>query len=261
MNKKIFDIVIVTHGNYEDLKVIFAELAESELCRIWVRDNLSQDNIRDLCNKYNVNYSPALRREGFALNNNIMVEEIVKYSNPQDVKDKNLQYLIFMNPDAFISKEYLASLSDKVIKSEPDMFTIDLYKDSSFKVRDPAVRRFPTIATFILSFLFKKNNSIIDREGLNEDSDPDWCASSFFGVKIKDYIALNGFNSRFFMYCEDVDFCYRAKRKGLILTYYHDICGIHRANHGSKNIFSRHFFWHLSSAFRYIWYRINESKK
>ena len=256
----MIDIVIVSHGNYEDLVNIFDELSGCEQCNIWVRDNLSEDKVRVLCSQYNVNYSPALRSEGFALNNNIIVEEIIKQRNNCH-SDYESHYILFMNPDAFINKKDFVSLKKKVIKTQPDMFTIDLYKDKLFTVRDPAIRHFPSIATFFFSFLVNKNNSIIERDNLTETSNPDWCASSFFGIKLRNYIDLNGFDSRFFMYCEDVDLCYRAKQKGLKLTYYPDICGIHRANHGSKKIFSQNFLWHFSSAIRYIWYRINERRK
>ncbi|HCB1766174.1 MULTISPECIES: glycosyltransferase family 2 protein [Citrobacter] len=259
INDNMIDIVIVSHGNYEDLVNIFNELSGCEQCNIWVRDNLSEYKVRELCSQYSINYSPALRCEGFALNNNIIVEEIIRKYNALCTNNES-HYVLFMNPDAFITKTALTLLNEKVLQNQPDMFTIDLYKDKSFTVRDPAIRRFPTVATFLCSFLMNKNNSILDRNSLIETSNPDWCASSFFGIKLNHYIDLNGFDSRFFMYCEDVDLCYRAKQRGLNLTYYPDICGIHRANHGSKKIFSQNFLWHFSSAIRYIWYRINEHR-
>lgn len=255
----MIDIIIVNHNNYDDISVILDELSGNEQCRIWVRDNLSQNKIQELCEKHQVHYSAAIRQEGFALNNNITVEQVTRAMIESQIVDKS-SYLLFMNPDAFITKEQFKYLNAKINVNTPDMFTIDLYKDQDFKIRDPSIRHFPNIMTFLLSFLFGKNNSIIDRDKLDEKSTPDWCASSFFGIKSEHFIALNGFNSRFFMYCEDVDLCFRAKNMGLKLTYYPDVRGIHRANHGSKKIFSRNFYWHLSSVIRYMWYRINERK-
>lgn len=249
----MLNIIIVSHGTLWDIKKILSEISENKNCNFWIRDNLADPNLAAICKEYQVNYSRGLRPEGFALNNNIIAEEVI--SNAMKKGGLSGKYLLFMNPDAFITNKELTRLIDILKVSKPDMFTIDLYKDDNYTIRDPAIRKFPTLMTFISSFFFNKNPTILDRDKLSYESSIDWCASSFFGITIESFITLKGFDSKFFMYCEDVDICYRAKKLGLKLRYFPEVVGIHRANHESKTLYSRNFVWHLKSAIRYLWRR------
>ena len=62
------------------------------------------------------------------------------------------------------------------------------------------------------SFLFQKNKTIIDKFSLNEESFTDWAAGSLLLFSADTYKKLNGFDEKYFMYCEDIDICYRYKK-------------------------------------------------
>lgn len=246
----MINIIIVSHNNIADIRLILDELAgKSDTYRLWIRDNVNDNALRDLCAKYSgVNYCAAIRREGFAQNNNIMVEYIVNTS-----AISNNDYLLFMNPDAFITYEKMLLLCSLLSADDRDMFTVDLYCDDNYSIRDPSIRKFPTLKTFFSSFLFNSNASIVDRNVIGNKTDLDWCASSFFGIKFKHFTMLNGFDSRYFMYCEDVDLCYRAKKKGIKLSYIPEIKAIHYAQQNSKKLFTKNFCWHVKSALLFLW--------
>lgn len=248
------NIIIVSHNNYDDLKNILQEIGcKSADYSIFIRDNINDEHLRQLCLKYDVAYSAALRREGFALNNNIEAEKIVNTSALGE-------YFLFMNPDAFITKGELAKLIKLLSYKKPEMFTVDLYNNEAYTIRDPSIRAFPKLTTFLTSFLFGCNNSIINRDEIGESTELDWCASSFFGIKSEIFIKLGGFDSKFFMYCEDVDLCYRAKLHGVKLTYLPEIKAIHYAQMNSKKMLSRNFFWHFKSAIMFLWKKNKISK-
>lgn len=49
------------------------------------------------------------------------------------------------------------------------------------------------------------------------DRQLDWLSGAFFLVKKADYDSIGGFSEDFFMYVEDVELCYRARKKGKCL--------------------------------------------
>lgn len=80
--------------------------------------------------------------------------------------------------------------------------------------------------------------------------DVDWVSAAFWLVSAQVYRRLGGFDERFFMYCEDTDFCLRLRLTGLALRRV-DVAVVHRARRGSGREV-RHLAWHLRSLWR-LW--------
>ncbi|ENF5810944.1 glycosyltransferase family 2 protein [Escherichia coli] len=252
----MINIIIVSHQNLADIDKILTELAgENDYYTIYVRDNVADENLKRLCSDYNVSYCSGIRREGFALNNNIAAEKVL---HSCEIADDD--YFLFMNPDAYIIRDELIKLSTILSEKKYDMFTVDLYSNDEYTIRDPSIRYFPTLKIFLSSFLFDTNKSIINRDAIHQDFDLDWCASSFFGVKVGLFKRLNGFDSRFFMYCEDVDICYRAKKLGAKLSYIANVKAIHYTQKNSKKMLTKNFYWHVKSAILFLWKKHTLSK-
>lgn len=78
----------------------------------------------------------------------------------------------------------------------------------------------------------------------------DWVSAAFWVVPCAVYQRLGGFDERFFMYCEDVDFCLRLQLQGwrLIPVPAH---AQHLAHRGSHRHW-RHLAWHVRSLLR-LW--------
>jgi len=78
----------------------------------------------------------------------------------------------------------------------------------------------------------------------------DWVNAAFLLLPSKVWRALGGFDVRYFMYCEDVDFCLRLRLLGWKLVAAPVTVGHagQRASHRN----ARHFFWHVSSLLR-LW--------
>ena len=99
--------------------------------------------------------------------------------------------------------------------------------------------------------MLKKNDTIVDRDKpINRPID--WCAGSFMGFSIDTYHKLKGFDEGYFMYCEDIDLCYRAKSLGINIKYFENIKALHLAQHSNRKFMSKSFRWHLKSIFRYL---------
>jgi len=108
----------------------------------------------------------------------------------------------------------------------------------------------------LLFYVGLKNNTIIDKTVIDTPTFVDWSAGSFLMFRVDLYRKLHGFNQRYFMYCEDVDICWRAKTLyAERVLFVPDLKAMHQAQFNNRRFFSRHFFWHVSSAFRFLFYR------
>jgi len=81
--------------------------------------------------------------------------------------------------------------------------------------------------------------------------DVDWLAGLFLAMRTETFRTLGGFDERYYLYCEDVDLCLRARQHGLSVAL---LCGLritHRAKRASLRE-PRHFLWHVQSLLR-LW--------
>ena len=70
-------------------------------------------------------------------------------------------------------------------------------------------------------------------------------------MRSETYRVLNGFDEKYRLYFEDVDFCARAQLAGLKILVDTNIRIQHDAHHASrKNLI--YLFWHIQSAFRFF---------
>lgn len=256
-------IIVVSHRHDEYVKVLLDNIfpLPEDKFKIVVKDNVKSAKLRSLCSQYGAIYLTSPGVMGFGENNNYAVKYIKDNYGIQES-----DWLLIVNPDVVITKEVMHLLDDYLNKNSIDMFTIDLFKDKDLTKRDLFIRRFPGLKDFISSYLFRINSTIVNRDNVNAPLLIDWCAGSFIGIKLKKFIELKGFDELYFMYCEDVDFCYRAKLSGLQHYYLPQFTAIHYAHHENRKIFSRAFFWHLKSTLRFlmrknITYKITKATK
>jgi GT2 family glycosyltransferase len=83
-----------------------------------------------------------------------------------------------------------------------------------------------------------------------QDLRVDWASASFWVVPSTVFRSLKGFDERFYMYCEDTDFCLRLQLAGWRLAR-SSATAIHHAQRSSLRP-GRHFLWHLRSLWR-LW--------
>ena len=102
------------------------------------------------------------------------------------------------------------------------------------------VRRLPTPLSLLRRHLF----------GKNESGRVDWVSGAVMMFRSDVYRMLGGFNAAFHMYCEDVDLCLRARRRGLRLSAA-GVEVIHDTQRASRRSL-RHLRWHLASLLR-LW--------
>lgn len=79
----------------------------------------------------------------------------------------------------------------------------------------------------------------------------DWLAGMCLMFDAGTFAALDGFDERFHMYCEDVDICLRAHLLGYTVQWVQEAVIVHDAQRGSRRSL-RPLLWHLRSMFRLV---------
>ena len=81
-------------------------------------------------------------------------------------------------------------------------------------------------------------------------SRPDWIAGIFLAMRSGAYKDLGGFDTRYFLYCEDIDICARARLRGLRLETAREVSVTHFAQRESHRSL-RYLRHHVSSLLRF----------
>jgi GT2 family glycosyltransferase len=68
-----------------------------------------------------------------------------------------------------------------------------------------------------------------------EERDVDWVAGSFMLLPRQVFVETGGFSEAFFMYGEDMEWCYRIRDRGWRIRYYPDASAVH-LDHSSSDI-------------------------
>ena len=79
---------------------------------------------------------------------------------------------------------------------------------------------------------------------------PDWVNGAFMLFRTDVFRQLDGFDERYFMYCEDVDICLRLQLAGYRLSC--SEARITHAAHRNSRVNPRHLMWHVASLLR-LW--------
>lgn len=94
----------------------------------------------------------------------------------------------------------------------------------------------------------------------------DWVSAAFWLVRRAAWRDVGGFDERYFMYCEDTDFCLRLQMAGWKLARV-EATAVHDASWSSRQL-GTHLVWHLRSMLRlwlqptlrrYIWWRAHSA--
>ncbi|RRO06018.1 glycosyltransferase [Pectobacterium aquaticum] len=242
-------VFVVSHNHGNEISKIGSvkKIANSGLFNVCVKSNCSDPYLYEYAKKNNIHVINDCYGLGFGANNNYIFKYLEENGNVTDS-----DYVVIMNPDLDISSDNLMNLILEMKNNGDSIATANLFKDYEYKIYDNSIRMWPTFYDFFLSFISGKNKSILDKKLIQEATLIDWAAGSFLVFKASLYRELDGFDERYFMYCEDIDICYRAHKLGHKVKYYPNVRAVHLAAHANRNIFSKHFFWHVSSVFRFL---------
>ena len=153
-------------------------------------------------------------------------------------------FFCILNPDINITSFNFAHLLTHLYKKNIAVVS-PLIKNGKYF---DAVRKKITIQDLFNRFL-KKNNSI-NYSNKNLPSSY-WIIGAFMLFKSSVFKELNGFDEKYFLYCEDADLCHRISLKGYNILVDNSVLVDHLASRASKRSFF-YFMIHFLSLVRYF---------
>ncbi|MCH8844571.1 MAG: glycosyltransferase family 2 protein [SAR324 cluster bacterium] len=249
------DIVIVNWNSGDQLRSCLASLASCgrtgmQLMRVTVVDNGSSDGSAEDLHSAGLPLVVLRNSEnkGFARACN------------QGAVESGADYLLFLNPDTRLYADSLAApigFLEQTENRQMGICGIQAVDDRGEVVRSCA--RFPTPRRFafhllgldrIASRLFP---GYIMREWDHSDSRRvDHVCGAFYLVRGRLFEELGGFDERFFVYLEDVDFSLRAHRAGFDSYFFAGAKMYHRVGGVSAQVKDRRLYYELRSRIGYV---------
>lgn len=156
-------------------------------------------------------------------------------------------HFVVVNPDIRLDGLRLEPLL-KALEDSAVGIAAPVVYSSDGQLEDSA-RRFPTIGRLLRRKLRGERGP--DYSFSDKPMEVDWVAGMFMVLRRPTYALVRGFDERFFMYFEDVDLCRRLHAHGLKVMVVPEVRVVHDAQRASRRK-PRHFFWHLSSATRFL---------
>jgi N-acetylglucosaminyl-diphospho-decaprenol L-rhamnosyltransferase len=209
------DVVVVSYNSRETLRDCVGSLAGTPGVRVTVVDNGSTDGSLESLAGLPVHTIVSGRNGGFGFGCNI------------GWRAGRAPYVLFLNPDARLEPAALATLG-AVLDRDAGVGIVGpriLDADGSLV---PSQRRYQRVGSTWAQALFLHRvirrarwaNEIIKDPGRYGDpADAEWLSGACLLMRRTVLDALGGFDEDFFLYCEDMDLCARARAAGARVRY------------------------------------------
>ena len=179
----------------------------------------------------------------------------------QGVQGSEADYLLFLNPDTILLENSLEAPIAFLARSENTSIGI-----CGIQLADEAGRvsrtcaRFPTPGHLLARCLgldrllpqVFPNHFLSEREH-HESRVVDQIMGAFFLVRRAVFDLLGGFDERFFVYYEDLDFSFRARRGGWSSYFLSAALAVHSGGGCSKHVKAARLFYSLRSRILYAY--------
>lgn len=222
---------------YNCLKSIFSQTKKIKL-EVIVVDNASTDDSVEMIKKKFPQIKLIINQKnlGYAKANN------------QAIKAAKGKYILFLNSDTLILNQAIEkSLNFMQKRKDVDILGCQLLnKDKSIQASGGF---FPKLRQIFYMMFFIDDLPLINKlikpyqqtrlDFYQKTRQLDWATGAFLLVKKEVIDKVSGFDERFFMYSEEVDFCFRAKKAGFKTWFYPQAKIIHLKGKSSEDGFEK----------------------
>lgn len=167
------------------------------------------------------------------------------------------EYLLFLNPDAALYADTLSKVLTYMqdpANAKVGICGVQLLDETCHVSRSCA--RFPSPLGLVAHALgadriFPRIGHFMAEWDHAQTRQVDHVIGAFFLVRRDLFEALGGFDERFFVYLEDLDFSYRAHQAGWHSVYLADVQAFHAGGGTSNQVKARRLFYSLRSRLLY----------
>ena len=239
----LLSISIVSHGHGDLLKRLIDSIRTHEETDAY--EFILTENLRDQADSLLI-----LRRENVTLLINDRPKSFSANHN-QAFKRSSGDFFCVLNPDAIFNREVFPALFNHVDRGDGDIVA-PLVVYSDHRPQD-SFRPLPTPSEILQRNIIQRGHTIA-YPGPSPIY-PDWIAAIFLLMRAETYLTLDGFDEKYRLYFEDVDFGTRARLRGFKLMVdpkTHIIHDAARSSHQKPIFLMKHF----SSAVKFFSSRV-----
>jgi N-acetylglucosaminyl-diphospho-decaprenol L-rhamnosyltransferase len=215
MTKKALNCLFASVGNLEMEVIVVDNASRDHSAEVLRRD---YPNIILIENKQNVGFGRA---------------------NNQALPHIHGRYVLLLNTDAFVEQDTIVkTIRYMDTHSECGMLGVKLLgRDGSLQ---PSCRYFPTpwnvfLERTNLKKFFKQTKMVDDMDwDHNSERSCDWVPGCYALIRKKVIDQVGLFDPRYFLYYEEVDHCFAAKRAGWGVSYFPDASVVHIGGESAK---------------------------
>lgn len=237
MTRKPVTVSIVSHEHGDEIPLLLGDLAEfatPDIHEVIVTLNVPEPALAHWIEEREWPFAVSIVRNvkplGFGANHN------------QAFGWCKSAYFCVLNPDIRLSDNPFPALLQRLAAGEAGC-AYPLQSNGQVPARDLA-RELPTPAALLRRYFVP---------GYRQRVQPrHWINGAFMLLPSDVFMRLGGFDTGYYMYCEDVDFCLRLQARGYSIDAVSEAMVEHLAQHASRRRF-RHFMWHVKSLWR-LWH-------
>ena len=173
------------------------------------RDGSAQALQKIAQNKVNqLSYSQTGSNLGFGRGNNFGVKKAVG------------KYILLLNTDTIVLNRAIEKLYNFYVENEKEVHFLGAKLLNLDLTPQPSACRFFTLPVIFATLLLKGDYWGLTRSSPDKFCQVDWISGACIMTTKKHYQRLGGFDKNIFMYMEEVDLLYRAKKLGLNTFFY-----------------------------------------
>jgi N-acetylglucosaminyl-diphospho-decaprenol L-rhamnosyltransferase len=209
------DVVVVSYNSRDNLRACVLPLATAEDIAVCVVDNASGDRSLDVVSDLGVRTIPSTVNGGFAYGCNL------------GWRSGMAPHVLFLNPDAVIEPGSVRVLSD-ALEADPGIGVVaPLIRDDDGSVA-LSQRRFPRATSTFAAAIFVHrlfphaawaSETVQEAWRYETPASPDWVSGACLMTRRSLLEQIDGWDERFFLYCEDKDLCLRVRQAGFDVRY------------------------------------------
>ncbi len=246
-------IVIVTYNCQAFIKQCINSILNSRFhlnLEIIAVDNASGDGTVDLIKKDfpDVKIIQNIKNLGFTKANN------------QGIKQARGRYIFILNSDTELFQGSLNEMVKFMDENSQSGILGPKLLDEDGKIQY-SCRAFPSYSTVffnrysLLTKIFLRSKYAVRylKTTWRHDTiqEVDWVSAAAVVIRKKCLEEIGNFDEGFFIYCEDIDICKRAKAKGWQVIYYPSLCFTHLVGASLSHISLASIIWHHQSIWHY----------
>ena len=235
--------IVLYNENMQVLEQAIASFLKVPMSKkLYLIDNSPKRITSAIINDDEIEYIFVEKNVGFGAAHNLAINKIKTIS----------KFHLILNPDVSFKPSVVVNLINE-LELNPNVSLIAPSVVYPNGIPQVICRKTPSVKEMLIRRLAIFNTLVaLDQyQDVSKPFHPDFIHGCFMLFKTQDFINLNGFDERNFLYMEDADICREIKQSGNEVLYYpyEKITHIHRRGSAKK---VKLLFYHTVSAIKYF---------